>query len=97
MVRRPPRSTLTDTLFPCTTLFRSSGAKDVHDQSKTTTLPISREITEVYVSSDIKLPWFIDLLNINLNNTDLVRAKQRIERYVDTFRDRKSTRLNYHH
>src|SRR3546814_13665594 len=23
MLRRPPRSTLTDTLFPCTTLFRS--------------------------------------------------------------------------
>src|SRR3546814_7037043 len=23
MIRRPPRSTLTDTLFPCTTLFRS--------------------------------------------------------------------------
>src|SRR3546814_5577304 len=26
MIRRPPRSTLTDTLFPDTTLFRSSGA-----------------------------------------------------------------------
>src|SRR3546814_9772590 len=24
MLRRPPRSTRTDTLFPCTTLFRSS-------------------------------------------------------------------------
>src|SRR3546814_3180510 len=23
MIRRPPRSTITDTLFPCTTLFRS--------------------------------------------------------------------------
>src|SRR3546814_18393337 len=27
MIRRPPRSTRTDTLFPYTTLFRSSGAK----------------------------------------------------------------------
>src|SRR3546814_18793300 len=26
MIRRPPRSTRTDTLFPCTTLFRSRGA-----------------------------------------------------------------------
>src|SRR3546814_6108905 len=25
MIRRPPRSTRTDTLFPCTTLFRSRG------------------------------------------------------------------------
>src|SRR3546814_14086657 len=27
MVRRPPRSTRTDTLFPCTTLFRSHGVR----------------------------------------------------------------------
>src|SRR3546814_3635287 len=30
MIRRPPRSTRTDTLFPYTTLFRSE--VDVHDQ-----------------------------------------------------------------
>src|SRR3546814_10560206 len=29
MIRRPPRSTRTDTLFPYTTLFRSSGADAV--------------------------------------------------------------------
>src|SRR3546814_4342942 len=28
MIRRPPRSTRTDTLFPYTTLFRSQGAVD---------------------------------------------------------------------
>src|SRR3546814_4782942 len=28
MIRRPPRSTRTDTLFPYTTLFRSRGADD---------------------------------------------------------------------
>src|SRR3546814_11170654 len=28
MIRRPPRSTRTDTLFPYTTLFRSAGARD---------------------------------------------------------------------
>src|SRR3546814_18266031 len=28
MIRRPPRSTRTDTLFPYTTLFRSSGTLD---------------------------------------------------------------------
>src|SRR3546814_9225471 len=27
MIRRPPRSTRTDTLFPCTTLFRSNGSE----------------------------------------------------------------------
>src|SRR3546814_15381329 len=30
MIRRPPRSTRTDTLFPYTTLFRSRNAKSVH-------------------------------------------------------------------
>lgn len=59
--------------------------KDVHNLSKTTTLPISREIVEVYVESATKLPWFVDLLNINLNNTNLEVAKQRIRLYVDTF------------
>src|SRR3546814_8794697 len=29
MVRRPPRSTRTDTLFPYTTLFRSAARRDV--------------------------------------------------------------------
>src|SRR3546814_7071711 len=29
MIRRPPRSTRTDTLFPYTTLFRSTGLEDV--------------------------------------------------------------------
>lgn len=62
--------------------------KDVYDQSKNTTLPIAREIVEVYVLSDIKLPWFIDLLNINLNNTSLEVARQRIQLYIDTFKNR---------
>src|SRR3546814_20122336 len=32
MIRRPPRSTRTDTLFPYTTLFRSADAELVHAQ-----------------------------------------------------------------
>jgi malate synthase len=62
--------------------------KDVHDQSKTTTLPISKEIARVYVLNETKLPWFIDLLNINLNNTDLDVARKRIELYTRTFMER---------
>jgi malate synthase len=46
-------------------------SKDVFDDSKTTTLPISREVVLTYVLSEQKYPWFIDFLNINLNNTDL--------------------------
>ncbi|EON77427.1 Malate synthase [Lunatimonas lonarensis] len=65
-----------------------AGDKDVHNASKTTTLPIAREIAEVYVASPQKIPWFIDLLNINLNNLDLPLAKQRIRFYLDTLRSK---------
>src|SRR3546814_1569964 len=34
MIRRPPRSTRTDTLFPCTTLFRSDQAGSVEEARK---------------------------------------------------------------
>ena len=50
--------------------------RDVYDVSKATTLPIAREIVETYVTSAVKLPWYIDLLNINLDNHDLAEAKQ---------------------
>ena len=60
--------------------------KDVYDHSKATTLPISREIVASYVLINIKLPWFIDLLNINLNNFNLEEAKQRIKIYTDAFK-----------
>jgi malate synthase len=66
--------------------------KDVHDDSKTTTLPIAREIVDTYIHREVKPPWFIDLLNINLNNTDLDVAKQRIKRYLEAF-DRDGTRI----
>lgn len=60
--------------------------KDVHDDSKTTTLPISREIAHTYVLDHVKAPWFIDLLNINLNNADLTIAKKRIQLFMDRFK-----------
>ena len=52
--------------------------RDVHDDSKDTTLPIAREIVETYVTDEVKLPWYIDLLNINLGNHDLAEARRRI-------------------
>jgi malate synthase len=60
--------------------------RDVHDVSKRTTLPIAREIAEAYVTSDVKLPWYIDLLNVNLDNHDLTEAKRRIRGLAEAFR-----------
>ncbi len=62
-----------------------AGNKDVHDDSKETTLPISLEITRKYVLSEVKPPWYIDLLNINLNNHKLDEAKKRISLYMESF------------
>ncbi|MBD3628840.1 malate synthase [Cyclobacterium sp.] len=62
--------------------------KDVYNASKDTTLPIARKIVDVYVKEDIKIPWFIDLLNINLNNTNLKIAEDRIHLYVKKLKEK---------
>lgn len=62
--------------------------KDVHDDSKNSTLPIAKRIAEVYVAETVKAPWFIDLLNINLNNMDLGKAKERIAFYLKTLKEK---------
>lgn len=66
--------------------LRRAKNRDVHDDSKDTTLPIAKEIVESYVLSPEKLPWYIDLLNINLNNEDLAMAKERIQNYIAAFK-----------
>jgi malate synthase len=63
----------------------AAGNRDVHDDSKKTTLPIAREIVRTYVTSAVKAPWYVDLLNINLDNHDLAKARQRITRYMEAF------------
>jgi len=60
--------------------------RDVHDDSKTTTLPIAREIVAIYVTDLVKLPWYIDLLNLNLSNHNLATARDRIRAYIETFK-----------
>ncbi|HZY90234.1 MAG TPA: hypothetical protein VFE78_35760, partial [Gemmataceae bacterium] len=72
-------------------LLRASN-RDVHDDSKQTTLPIARAIVEAYVLDTVKPPWYIDLLNLELNRDDLAPARQRIAAYLDSFR-RDGTRI----
>ena len=66
--------------------LRTAGNRDVHDDSKDTTLPIAREIVDAYVSDEIKLPWYIDLLNITLGTNDLEEARRRIWLLTEAFR-----------
>jgi malate synthase len=64
----------------------AAGDKDVHDDSKKTTLPIARQIVESYVTSVPKCPWYVDLLNLNIDNDDLGRARARLDAYLAAFR-----------
>jgi malate synthase len=72
--------------------LRTASDRDVHDDSKDTTLPIARAIVKAYVGSNVKAPWYVDLLNINLDNYDLATAEERIARYLETFH-RDGTRI----
>jgi malate synthase len=72
--------------------LRNASNRDVHDNSKNTTLPIAREIVAAYVTDPLKAPWYIDLLNINLNNHNLGEAKRRIHLIMETLR-RDGTRI----
>jgi malate synthase len=65
--------------------LRLAGDRDVHADSKATTLPIAREIVESCATADLKSPWTIDLLNLNLDNHDLETARARIRRYLKAF------------
>ena len=65
--------------------LRRASNRDVHDDSKNTTLPIARDIVDVYVRDTAKLPWYIDLLNITLGVTDHDQARRRIAQLRQAF------------
>jgi len=65
--------------------LRQAGNRDVHDDSKQTTLPIARAIVQTYVQSDIKAPWYVDLLNLNLGVERLAEAERRISQFLEAF------------
>jgi malate synthase len=72
--------------------LRAADDRDVHDDSKTSTLPIARAIVEAYLADAQKPPWYIDLLNLNLDTHDLATARQRIAQFLTAF-NRDGTRL----
>jgi malate synthase len=75
--------------------LQRAGNRDVHDDSKETTLPIAREIVETYVLDPVKQPWYIDLLNATLGVGDLAAAKARIRLVRERFdRDGRRTTEN---
>ena len=66
--------------------------RDVHDDSKATSLPVAREVVGAYVRSGVKPPWYVDLLNRNLGNDDPGVAARLDAAYLEAL-ERDSTRL----
>src|SRR3546814_19062125 len=70
MIRRPPRSTRTDTLFPYTTLFRSDGASNpfqtVQREDVGLTLRIRPQISE---GGTVKLSLYQEVSSIDPSST----------------------------
>src|SRR3546814_10359333 len=105
MIRRPPRSNLTDTLFPYTTLFRSGSER------RKLVLGTSPSVFQ-YLSQLLRLqplPRNLDRYNDRPSPVSLANAQwshqalrmamdQRVFSSSSTHRiDRKSTRLNSSH
>ena len=65
--------------------LRKASNRDVHDDSKDTTLPVARAIVQAYVNSPVKAPWYVDLLNLNLGVESLPEAETRIATFLQTF------------
>ena len=58
---------------------------DVHDDSKITTLPVSRVVVDAYVKFARKAPWMVDLLNVNLGVEQEPAAQQRTRGFLERF------------
>src|SRR3546814_13873682 len=87
MIRRPPRSTRTDTLFPYTTLFRSH-------------LLLDEQSMQIYAMVDLIAERIRKVGQPTIRSIGHIARTQRIKDnnadYVAP-RDRKSTRLNSSH
>ncbi len=66
--------------------LRAAGTRDVHDASKGTTLPIARDLVEALVTTPAKAPWYIDLLNLTLDNYDRAECARRVAHYLGELR-----------
>src|SRR3546814_13216500 len=97
MIRRPPRSTRTDTLFPYTTLFRSDVTieADIDEDPDAEIIPIrdfAGRVTRIEsLTPTIKGLW------IDLGEAIHFQAGQYINLALPGSIDRKSTRLNSSH
>src|SRR3546814_10524768 len=109
MIRRPPRSTRTDTLFPYTTLFRSAGARPATGTNRAAVLlgPLDEVGDDQKVAGKAHLLDDAELVIESLPiDVFFCRQRDQLEAFQQAFArafaqpavgDRKSTRLNSSH
>src|SRR3546814_19753763 len=97
MIRRPPRSTRTDKLFPYTTLFRSAVSGSHQEAIKKGFEASERQNDELW-----RVPYLpIDPADLGRNYEAVIRVNSQSGKggfaWVLEQEDRKSTRLNSSH
>src|SRR3546814_15869659 len=92
MIRRPPRSTRIDTLFPYTTLFRSDEDRSDHPRQRwRNTILIALGQKKMFkrpIPALLHLFVYAGFIIINIEMLEII---------IDGLLDRKSTRLNSSH
>src|SRR3546814_7967369 len=90
MLRRPPRSTLTDTRFPYTTLFRSESHCEVLRRASRQTCTVESGNPDRTATSTTGGSCQIDSIRCRLISIDKARLQPKSSSHIET--DRKSTR-----
>src|SRR3546814_2921927 len=102
MIRRPPRSTRTDTLFPYTTLFRSVDHRGTHLRSvlalqvKATELELStlrRAAGHLAQAASLALRQFVKRDERSEEHTSELQSLMRISYAVFCLKQKKQTRI----
>src|SRR3546814_16442094 len=105
MIRRPPRSTRTDTLFPYTTLFRSLDGEEAEDvepllrrqlnsRSQRRRLGVECTTHQVILLEAI---GGANALKMNINVCEMCKSTREVYAWLQIVQDRKSTGLNSSH
>src|SRR3546814_8250239 len=105
MIRRPPRSTRTDTLFPYTPLFRSLAALSADESARLERLreDLSKNPTKAAAEQTVKADNVMRLITVvnsvaaRTTDEELLAAAALARDARSKRGDRKSTRLNSSH
>src|SRR3546814_4938753 len=98
MIRRPPRSTRTDTLFPYTTLFRSAAPALIYEEANLIKRAIrdlySRDMEEVLVDGEEGYKAAKDFMKRSEEHTSELQSLMRISYAVFCLKKKKKNKLH---